>query len=243
MERFPKDILVKLSLELGIADILTLCQTNKNIRHKLCNNIHMWNYKLDLGKEEKEEGKEEGKQQLTAKEIYEIFLKIEKEIGKVDDETFKEYFYGYKLQKMYPKLSKSTKDKYMSYKDFYNKVLDTIQYMKNKYGYTFTEGNPFTQKLLLDFFLHDKGDYLFMESMLNKDNYPLIYFSIDKVKKPLPALTLLEYLYYPIMNGDINLIKFLYEKGFVDREQIQMILYNYHNNIKSPEMIKYLSSL
>jgi len=46
MQTVPKDILVKLALDLDLPDLLNLCQVNKQINQKICASKDFWKQKL-----------------------------------------------------------------------------------------------------------------------------------------------------------------------------------------------------
>ena len=74
MDKFPKDVLVLLAIDLDLPDILRFCKAYPNVDENICNNKHFWIRKLnkDFNKE-----KDDFKYlKLSPRKLYELLYSL-----------------------------------------------------------------------------------------------------------------------------------------------------------------------
>lgn len=193
LNTFPKDVLVYMALDMDIGDIISLCKGNKELNLKICENKDLWYNKLN--KDFPNWGiitSDKILKERELKELKNIYIDLknaEKISGK---ESVYDKYYIVQLEKLYPDTDfisvmeeyKKTQRNYISYKQFYENVMSTIKGMENKFGYKYTDGNPFKQ-----FDAIKRKGKILLESLAN--NYASVGFlkyGLEKGEK-LPEIT------------------------------------------------------
>jgi hypothetical protein len=163
MDKFPKEMLIQVALELDMENIIKFCKTNKKVNSAVCENENFWRQKLlkdypnyfelfPLSQEERYRKK---------------YLRIYSFYTSVDEtcQEFLNHFFGESQRYM---------DKTEYLKDFRDAITDfqiSTEKIRRKYGFNYEEHDSYLGEYydyLYDF--KKKYEFLFPGILLNMDH-------------------------------------------------------------------------